>query len=77
MALSGISQERFKRGSPNFTDLVGAFGLANLPDMTTTLAASGWLQNAIKYCTKVCKMDVTSQRIEYFGHCLTFNHQIL
>ena len=50
----GISREGFKRGSRNFTGLSGTIGLTNLPDMTS-LAISGWLQNAIKYCTKYVK----------------------
>ena len=41
--LSGISRERFKQGSRNFTHLSKTIGLAKLPDMTS-LAASGRLQ---------------------------------
>ena len=55
MALGGISWERFKRGSPNFTHLSRTISLTKLLD-TISLAASGRLQNAIKYCTKVCKI---------------------
>ena len=50
--LGGFSRERFMRGLGNLTDLLGTIGLANLPDMAS-LFASGRLQNAIKYCTKV------------------------
>ena len=49
-----ISGERLKRGSPNVVRLPGTASLANLPHMTS-YAASGRLQNAIKYCTKVHK----------------------
>ena len=43
-----------QRGLPNFTRLSGTIGLTNVTDMTP-LAASGRLQNAIKYSTKVRK----------------------
>ena len=49
-----ISRERFKRGSHNFTCLSWTTGLPNVPDMTS-LAISGRLQNAIKYCRKMHK----------------------
>ena len=49
-----IPRERFKRGSPNFTRLSGTTGPTNLSDMIP-LAASGWRQNAIKYCTTVVR----------------------
>ena len=55
MALGGISQERFKRGSKNFTCLSWTIGPTNVLDMTSPSVA-GQLQNAIKYCTKVRKM---------------------
>ena len=45
-ALRGISRERFKLGSWNFTLLSRTTGPTNLPEMTS-LAASGWLQNVI------------------------------
>ena len=45
MAWGRISQERFKQ---------------KLVDMTS-LAASGRLQNAMKYCTKACKTGPTSK----------------
>ena len=66
MASVGISQERFKRGSPNFTRLLGTTGSINLPDMTS-LVASGRLQNAIKYCTKVVERPV-GQRVQGHHH---------
>ena len=50
----GISRERFKQGSRTFTRLSRTIGLTNLKDMTS-LSAPGWLQNAIKYCTKCVK----------------------
>ena len=37
--------------------------LTNLPDRTS-LAAAGWLHNAIKYGTKVHKMGSADQRVE-------------
>ena len=70
-----ISQELFKRGSQNFTYLLGTNSFANLLDMTS-IAASGRLQNAIKYSTKMRKKS-RRQSIKYFGHCFTQNHQIL
>ena len=54
MALCGISQELFKLGPRNFTHLLRISGLTNMPEMTS-LAASGQLQNVIKYCTELCK----------------------
>ena len=50
-----ISGEQYKRGSGNFIRLSEIASLINLSD-TMSLAASGRLQNAIKYCTKVRKM---------------------
>ena len=47
----------------NFTPSSGTNDPAKLPDMMS-LAASGRLQNAIKYCTKVHKMRVVGQRVE-------------
>ena len=62
-----FSRESFKRRSPNFTGLSGTTGPTNLLDMTS-LVASGRLQNAINYCTKVLrKMGPGSQSV---GHCL-------
>ena len=55
LTVSGrISQEQYERerGPPNSTRLSGTIGLINLPDMIS-LAASGRMQNATKYCTKV------------------------
>ena len=51
-ALGRISRERFKGGSRYFTRLSGTVSNTSLPDMTLQ-SASGQLQNAIKYCTKV------------------------
>ena len=59
IASGRIYGERFKRGSRNFTNLSGTDSLTNLLD-TSLLAASGRLQNAIKYCTKVRKTGVAS-----------------
>ena len=72
MASGGISRERFKRGSPNFTQkLSRTTSPKNLPD-TTSLVTSGRVQNPIKYCTKVMrKTRPVSQRVKYFGHCLS------
>ena len=53
-ASAGISRERFKRGSPNFTLLSGTTGPRHRPDLTSPLT-SGRLQNSIKYCTKVMR----------------------
>ena len=50
----GVYREWLKIGSQNGTRLLGTIGLTNLLDLTS-LAASGRLQNAIKYCTKVTK----------------------
>ena len=50
-ASGGISRERFKRGSRNFTAFSGTIGPTSIPDMTS-LALSGRLQNVFKYCTK-------------------------
>ena len=36
-----------------------------------SLAVSGQVQNAFKYCTKVRKTSPVGQRVESFGHCLT------
>ena len=52
--LGRISGERFKGGPRTFTHLSRTVRLTNLSDMTS-LAASGRLQNAIKYCTKAHK----------------------
>ena len=52
-ASGGISRERFKLGSRSFWRLSGTIGLTNMLDVTS-LAASGLLQNAVNYCTKVC-----------------------
>ena len=46
--------------------LIGHNSPTNLPDLTS-LAASGWLQNAIKYCIKVRKMVQSGHE----SHCLT------
>ena len=56
MALGRLSSEQFKRGPRNFTTLSGTVSPTNLPvpDMTS-LAASGQLQNATEYGTKVRK----------------------
>ena len=51
VASDGISRERFKRGSWDFTHLSGSITLTNMLDMTSW-AASGQLQNATKYRTK-------------------------
>ena len=58
MASSGISWERFEWLPRNFTYFSGTIGLTKLPDMTS-LAASCWLQTAIKYCTKNAKNGST------------------
>ena len=54
MASGGISRERFKQDSKNFTGISWTISPTNLQDMTSP-AFSGWLENAIKYCTKVRK----------------------
>ena len=54
--LGGISGEWFKQGSRNFTHLSRTIGFTNL-------AAPGWLQNVIKYCTKVRKTGPVRQRV--------------
>ena len=70
-ALGGISRERFKRGSPNSTHLSETIGNTKLPDShMASLAASGRLQSAIKYCTKVDKTGPAGQRVEQFGRCM-------
>ena len=56
MALGQISQEQFKRRQQNYKHLLGTIGITNLPNMMS-LAASSRLQNAIKDCTQVRKMD--------------------
>ena len=71
-ASGGISQERFRRGSRTFAGLSGTIGSQNLPNMTS-LAASGRLQNAVKYCTKVRKTGPADQRVELVGHVLAWN----
>ena len=72
-----ISREQFKRGSPNFTRLSGTTCPRNLQDIMTSLIASGRLQNAIKYCTKVMrKTGPACQRIKCFGQCLTQTHHM-
>ena len=53
----GISRERFKQGSRNLSNLSGSTGCANVLDMTS-VAVSGRLRNAVKYCTKVRKKSV-------------------
>ena len=60
MASGRISGERFNREQQNFTYLSGTIGPTNLPYMTS-LAAYGRLQNAVKYCTKVCKTRAASR----------------
>ena len=55
-ALGRISRERFKQGLRNFTALSETIILMNQPD-TTSLAASGRLQNAVECCIKVRKTD--------------------
>ena len=46
-ALGVISLEQFKRGSQKIIHLSGTISPTKMPD-TTPLAASSWLQNAIK-----------------------------
>ena len=60
---SRISRKRFVRRSPYFTRLSGKICPTNLPDMTS-LAASGRLQNAIKYCAKVRKTGPGGLRVD-------------
>ena len=62
IASDGIYAERFKQGSSDFTQLLETIGRIHALDMTL-LAASGRLQNAIEYCTKVRKNDSGRQRI--------------
>ena len=54
-ALSGISRERFKRGSRNSTSLSRTVGPINVPHITS-LGGSGRLQNTIEYC-RDCKVE--------------------
>ena len=61
-ASGGISLERFKRGSPNFTHSSWTSGPTNRPDMTS-LAASNRLQNTIKYCTEVHKIGAACNEL--------------
>ena len=76
-ASDGISQERFEGGSPSFTQLSGTIGRTHLLDMTS-LVASGRMQNAIKYCTKMMrKTGPADQRVKWFGYCLTQTRQML
>ena len=56
-ALGRISPEWSEQESRNITHLPWTISLTNLPDMTS-IAASGRLQNAVKYCTKVRKTGV-------------------
>ena len=57
MALGGISWERFVWGPSDFKGILGTIGPTKLPDMPS-LATSGQLQKAIKYCTKVRKLGL-------------------
>ena len=50
----GIYRDLFAPRPPKFTCLSGTVDLTDLPDMTS-LAVSGRLQNATKYCTKLLK----------------------
>ena len=50
----GISRDKLKRGSPNFARLSATIDPTNRLYMKT-LIASGRLQNAIEYCTKVTR----------------------
>ena len=50
------SRERFDLESPNFTRTFTAVGSITAPDMTS-LVASSWLQNAIKYTHVLHKSD--------------------
>ena len=61
---SRISRELFELESPNFTDTSTPTCPAFALDMTS-LVASGWLQNAIKYGTKVMlKAGPAGQRVK-------------
>ena len=62
-ALGGISPERFQQLSQNFAYLSGTIDLTNLPDMTS-LATSGRLHKATKYCAKVRKTGPAGQTVE-------------
>ena len=63
-ASGGISRQRFMRVSPNFTRLSWITGPTNLLDITSTVA-SGRLQNAINYWTKVMrKAGPVGQRVK-------------
>ena len=64
-ASGGICRERFKQGSLNFINLSRTICLINLPDKTSP-AASSRLQNAIKYCTKVCKTSPVGQSVHHY-----------
>ena len=76
-ASGGISRERFKRGSPNFTRLSGTTVPTNQPDMTP-LITSGRLQNSIKYCTKVTgKTCPAGQIVKYFDGWLNQTRHML
>ena len=72
----GISRERLKRGSGNFTHISGANILTNVLVMTS-LAASNRLQNTIKCGTKDRKTGPVGQRVEELGNCLTQNQHIV
>ena len=68
--LGGISRERFRRGSSNFTRLSMTSGPSNQPE-TASLAPSSRQQNAVKYYRKVRKTGpkyrkrlITRQRCE-------------
>ena len=50
-----------------FYALSATVNLTNLPDMTS-LAASGRLQNAIKYCTKVPYTGATGKESNYLAN---------
>ena len=52
MASGGISRERFKPGSRNFTHLFWIISLTNLPDMTSP-ATSGWYLSRLKKLPKI------------------------
>ena len=62
-ALGGISRERFKLRSRNFTHLSSTTCSTNLLE-TTSSAAFGLLQNVIKHCTKCEKTGPARQRVE-------------
>ena len=59
-ASCGISRERFKRWSQNFTRLSGTTGARKMLDMTS-LVTSHRLQSAIKYWTKVVMFRPTKE----------------